>query len=77
MIDRTYGHIAADAEDQDRGLLDPTTRPPSTALARRGHGIGGQRRGVSGNLPIPVWSQAGSNRRPPACKSGDHHGAAT
>jgi hypothetical protein len=22
MIDRTYGHLAQDAEDQDRGLLD-------------------------------------------------------
>jgi integrase len=32
MIDRTYGHLAADAEDYERGLLDAFD-------ARYGHGL--------------------------------------
>ena len=32
MIDSTYGHLAQDAEDQDRGLLD--------AYDARGHVVG-------------------------------------
>jgi len=32
MIDRTYGHLAADAEDYERGLLD-------TFDARYGRGL--------------------------------------
>jgi hypothetical protein len=36
MIDRTYGHLAPDAEDYERGLLDAfdkTTRPRPQAVA--------------------------------------------
>ena len=36
MIDATYGHLARDAEDQDRGLLDAYDRAP----AARGHVVG-------------------------------------
>jgi hypothetical protein len=35
MIDATYGHLARDAEDQDRGLLDAY----DTANGR-GHAVG-------------------------------------
>jgi hypothetical protein len=36
MIDATYGHLARDAEDQDRGLLDAY----DSAANARGHGVG-------------------------------------
>ena len=36
MIDQTYGHLARDAEDQDRGLLDRY----DGAENARGHGVG-------------------------------------
>ena len=36
MIDQTYGHMARDAEDQDRGLLDRY----DTAENARGHVVG-------------------------------------
>jgi integrase len=36
MIDATYGHLARDAEDQDRELLDAYDRSPSA----RGHVVG-------------------------------------
>jgi len=32
MIDRTYGHLAPDAEDQDRDLLDAYDATPATAV---------------------------------------------
>jgi integrase len=32
MIDRTYGHLAQDAEDQDRSCWTPTTPPAATAV---------------------------------------------
>ncbi len=37
MIDSTYGHLAQDAEDQDRGLLDAYDAATDTA---RGHVVG-------------------------------------
>ena len=37
MIDATYGHLARDAEDQDRGLLDAYDLAPSSA---NGHVVG-------------------------------------
>ena len=36
MIDSTYGHLAQDAEDQDRGLLDAY----DAASDARGHVVG-------------------------------------
>jgi hypothetical protein len=36
MIDATYGHLAQDAEDQDRGLLDAY----DAVNNGRGHGVG-------------------------------------
>jgi integrase len=36
MIDSTYGHLAQDAEDQDRGLLDAY----DDASDARGHVVG-------------------------------------
>ncbi len=38
MIDRTYGHLAQDAEDQDRGLLDVY----DAANGGTGHAVGTQ-----------------------------------
>jgi hypothetical protein len=45
MIDSTYGHLAQDAEDQDRGLLDAyddaSDAPVGTLWARRaGYAMG-------------------------------------
>ena len=40
MIDATYGHLARDAEDQDRGLLDAYDSP-KRQWARSGHDFGG------------------------------------
>ena len=37
MIDATYGHLAHDAEDQDRGLLDAYDAAPRNG---RGHACG-------------------------------------
>ncbi len=34
MIDDTYGHLARDADDQDRGILDPSTGALGTTRAR-------------------------------------------
>jgi len=36
MIDRTYGHLAPDAEDYERGLLDAFDAREAAAAARRG-----------------------------------------
>jgi hypothetical protein len=36
MIDRTYGHLAQDAEDQDRELLDAYAKAPATAVGTLG-----------------------------------------
>ena len=35
MIDRTYGHLAADAEDYERGLLDAFDRSQAAEVAER------------------------------------------
>ncbi len=71
MIDRTYGHLAQDAEDQDRSLLDAYD-----TAARNGSGHAGARnlrettRREAKVAVVQRWAVAGSNRRPPACKAG-------
>lgn len=35
MIDATYGHLAPDAEEQERSLLDGYDRATTTAVAAR------------------------------------------
>lgn len=36
MIDRTHGHLAPDAEDYERALLDADDQPPYRGEGRRG-----------------------------------------
>ena len=36
MIDRTYGHLAPDAEHYERGLLDASTQGPRLPTRRQG-----------------------------------------
>ena len=74
MIDATYGHLAQDVEEHDRGLLDAYDAVNGAFWARSGHGARGyrRRRGVDRERK-PRLSRASqererrdSNPRPPA-----------
>ena len=68
MIDRTYGHLAANADDYERELLDAFDRDTKTAGGRC---VGAERRDsecpTRGKQPrLQQRERPGSNRRPPA-----------
>ena len=44
MIDAIYGHLAHDAEDQDRGLLDASTNGRGHDFGRRRERLGARKR---------------------------------
>ena len=54
MIDRTYGHLAADAEDYERALLDAYDAKTETVWARIGRRE--RRLGFPGTLENPCSS---------------------
>ncbi len=67
MIDRTYGHVAAGADDYERDLLDAYDRRSNS----NGRCVGaGSETGEIKVLDFQRWAVRGSNARPPACKAG-------
>jgi len=68
MIDRTYGHLAAGADDYERDLLDAFDRRPESN--GRCMGAGSERSEAESVADSGEWAVRGSNARPPACKAG-------
>ena len=77
MIDRTYGHLVAGADVYERELLDAFDEGRSRPLGRYLDAEEGLMllealawfAGCVVCRDLLGWSQPGSNRRPPACKS--------